>query len=73
MHRSGNDAMKDGADCSGKARKGLQQRHFHRGGSFSRITTALFLIGSSKKPRKKLTTMAQFVIMPFATEEEAGK
>jgi hypothetical protein len=65
--------MKDEAGCASKARKGLQQRHFHRGGSFSRITTALFLIGSSKNPRKKLTTMAQFVIMPFATEDEAGK
>jgi hypothetical protein len=65
--------MKDEAGCSGKVRKDLQQRHLHRGGSFSRITTALFLIDSSKKYRKKLTTMAQFVIMPFATEDEAGK
>jgi hypothetical protein len=65
--------MKDEAGCSGKAGKGLQWRHFHRGGSFSRITTALFLSGSSKKPSKKLTTLAQFVIMPFATQGEAGK
>jgi hypothetical protein len=73
MHRSGNAAVKDRADCSSKARKGLQQWHFHRGSSSSRIMTALFLICSSKKFRKKLTTMAQFVIMPFATEDEAGK
>jgi len=65
--------MKDEAGCSGKAGKGLRSRHFRRVGSFSRITTALFLSDSSKKPSKKLTTVAQFVIMPFAIEDEAGK
>jgi hypothetical protein len=65
--------MKDEAGCSGKAGKGLQSRHFRRVGSFSQITTALFLSDSSKKPSKKLTTVAQFVIMPFAIEDEAGK